>query len=468
MTRSTAPTARTAPSRWLALAVLCGAMLMIILDGTITSVALPVLQAELGFTTAGLAWTVNAYLVPLGGLLLLAGRLGDLYGRRRMLLSGLTLFVLASLLCGLAIDASMLIAARFVQGIGAAMASAVVLGMVVALFPEPGERARAMGVYAFVGAAGASIGTLLGGVLTDTVGWRWIFLVNVPIGVAAVLLALRYVAAAIPADRSARPDVLGGLLVTAGLVLAVFTIVDTSGAGVRLGMAAVALALLAGFVVRQQRATEPLVRLGIFRSRALSGGNVAQLLMVAGMLGFQFTAALYLQQALGYTPAQTGFALLPITLTIALVSLTASGRLIARSGARTVLLAGEILLVAGLLLLTRPPVGSYLVDVLPSMLVLGIGAGLALPAVTTLMMSDATPEDAGLASGLANTSQQVGGALGTAVLAALAAARTDAATAAGASPIEALTSGYQLAFFTSALAVAAAVAVTVTVLRRHA
>ncbi len=468
MTSSTAPTARSAPSRWLALSVLCGAMLMIILDGTITSVALPVLQAELGFTTAGLAWTVNAYLVPLGGLLLLAGRLGDLYGRRRMLLSGLTLFVLASLLCGLAIDATMLIAARFVQGIGAAMASAVVLGMVVGLFPEPGERARAMGVYAFVGAAGASIGTLLGGVLTDTVGWRWIFLVNVPIGVAAVLLALRYVAADAPADRSARPDVLGGLLVTAGLVLAVFTIVDTSHAAVRLGMAAAAVALLAGFVVRQQRAAEPLVRLRIFRSRAVSGGNAAQLLMVAGMLGFQFTAALYLQQALGYAPAQTGFALLPITITIALVSLTVSGRLIARSGPRTVLLAGEILLVAGLLLLTRPPVGSYVVDVLPSMVVLGIGAGLALPAVTTLMMSDATPEDAGLASGLANTSQQVGGALGTAVLAALAAARTDAATAAGAAPIEALTSGYQLAFFTSALAVVAAGAVTVTVLRRHA
>lgn len=467
MPSSTAPTDRSAPSRWLALAVLCGAMLMIILDGTITSVALPVLQAELGFTTAGLAWTVNAYLVPLGGLLLLAGRLGDLYGRRRMLLGGLTLFVLASLLCGLAVDAGMLIAARFVQGVGAAMASAVVLGMVVALFPEPGDRARAMGGYAFVGAAGASIGTLLGGVLTDTVGWRWIFLVNVPIGVAAVLLALRYVAADSPADRSARPDVLGGLLVTAGLVLAVFTIVDTSALAVRLGMGAAAVALLAGFVVRQRRATEPLVRLRIFRSRAVSGGNAAQLLMVAGMLGFQFTAALYLQQALGYAPAQTGFALLPITLTIALVSLTASGRLIARSGVRTVLLAGEVLLVAGLLLLTRPPVGSYVVDVLPSMLVLGIGAGLALPAVTTVIMSDATPEDAGLASGLANTSQQIGGALGTAVLAALAAASTDAATAAGAPLTEALTGGYHLAFFASAVAVAAAAAVTVTVLRRH-
>jgi EmrB/QacA subfamily drug resistance transporter len=468
MTSSTAPATRSAPSRWLALAVLCGATLMIILDGTITSVALPVLQAELGFTTAGLAWTVNAYLVPLGGLLLLAGRLGDLYGRRRMLLAGLTLFTLASLLAGLAFGAATLIAARFVQGVGAAMASAVVLGMVVALFPEPGERARAMGVYAFVGAAGASIGTLLGGVLTDTVGWRWIFLVNVPIGVAAVLLALRYVAADSPADRSARPDVLGGLLVTAGLVLAVFTIVDDSPLATRLGMAAVAAALLAGFVVRQQRAAEPLVRLRIFRSRAVSGGNLAQLLMVAGMLGFQFTAALYLQQALGYAPAQTGFALLPITITIALVSLTVSGRLIARSGGRTVLLAGEILLVAGLLLLTRPPIGSYVVDVLPSMVVLGIGAGLALPAVTTLMMSDATPEDAGLASGLANTSQQVGGALGTAVLAALAAVRTDAATAAGSPLTAALTSGYQLAFWASAAAVAAAGVVTMTVLRRQA
>jgi EmrB/QacA subfamily drug resistance transporter len=467
MTSSTAPTDRSAPSRWLALTVLCSALLMIILDGTITSVALPVLQTELGFTTAGLAWTVNAYLVPLGGLLLLAGRLGDLYGRRRMLLAGLTLFVLASLLCGLAVDAGMLIAARFVQGVGAAMASAVVLGMVVALFPEAGDRARAMGVYAFVGAAGASIGTLLGGVLTDTVGWRWIFLVNVPIGVATVLLALRYVAADRPADRSARPDVLGGLLVTAGLVLAVFTIVDTSALAGRLGMGAVAVALLAGFVIRQRRAAEPLVRLRIFRSRAVSGGNAAQLFMVAGMLGFQFVAALYLQRALGYSPVQTGFAMLPITLTIATVSLAASGRLIARSGARPVLLAGEVLLVAGLLLLTRPPVGSYLVDVLPAMLVLGVGAGLALPAVTTVMMSDATPEDAGLASGLANTSQQVGGALGTAVLAALAASRTDAATAAGAAPIEALTSGYQLAFWASAVSVAAAAAVTLTVLRRR-
>jgi MFS family permease len=415
-------------------------MLMIILDGTIVSVALPALQADLGFTPAGLAWTVNAYLVPLGGLLLLAGRLGDLYGRRRMLLAGLTLFVLASLLCGLAGTAGMLVVARFVQGVAAAMASAVVLGMIVTLFPEPGERARAMGVYAFVGAAGASIGTLLGGVLTDTVGWRWIFLVNVPIGVAAVLLALRYVAA----------------------------IVDTAAAPVRLAEAAAALALLAAFVVRQRRAAEPLVRLGIFGSRAVSGGNAVQLLTIAGMMGFQFTVALFLQEALGYTPSETGFAMLPVPAAIAIVSLVLSGPLIARAGARTVLLVGEVLLVAGLLLLVRPGTGSYLVDVLPSMLVLGLGAGLVLPAVTTVMMSDATPADAGLASGLANTSQQVGAALGVAALAALAAARTDGLVAGGVPHVEALTAGYQLAFTASAVLVAVATGLAVAVLRRRA
>jgi EmrB/QacA subfamily drug resistance transporter len=455
----------TTPSRWAALAVLCAGSLMIILDGTIVSVALPAIQADLGFTPAGLAWTVNAYLVPLGGLLLLAGRLGDLYGRRRMLLAGLTLFVAASLLCGLAAGAGMLVAARFLQGVAAAMASAVILGMIVDLFPEPGERARAIGAYAFVGAAGASVGMLLGGVLTETVGWRWIFLVNVPIGVVAVLLSLWLVQADGPRARGGRPDVLGGALVTAGLMIAVFTIVDTSGPGVRVGLGLLAAALLTAFVVRQRRAADPLVRLGVFRSRAVSGGNVVQLLTVAGMLGFQFTAGLYLQQALGYAPAQTGFAILPVPLVIAVVSLAVSGRLIARVGARPVLLVGEVLLVVGLLLLVRPATGGYLLDVLPSMLVLGLGAGLVLPAVTTVIMSDATPEDAGLASGLANTSQQVGGALGVAVLAALAAARTNAVAITGASEVEALTSGFQAAFLASAAVVAAATVLAAAVLR---
>jgi EmrB/QacA subfamily drug resistance transporter len=459
------PDARSTPSRWAALAVLCAGTLIIILDGTIVSVALPAIRADLGFTAAGLAWTVNAYLVPLGGLLLLAGRLGDLYGRRRMLLAGHTLFVAASLLCGLAAGAGMLVGARFLQGVAAAMASAVVLGMIVDLFPEPAERARAIGTYAFVGAAGASIGTLLGGVLTDTVGWRWVFLVNVPIGVAAVLLSLRLVRPDGPIVRGGRPDVLGGVLVTAGLMLAVLTIVDSSGAAVRASLGLLAAALLAAFVVRQRRAADPLVRLSIFRSRAVSGGNAVQLLTVAGMLGFQFTAALYLQESLGYAPAQTGFAMLPVPVVIALVSLTLAGRLIARAGARPVLLTGQVLLVVGLLLLVRPATSGYVLDVLPSMLVLGLGAGLVLPAVTTVIMSDATPEDAGLSSGLANTSQQVGGALGVAVLAALAAARTDKAAAAGVREVEALTSGFQLAFAASAAVVAAAAVLAVAVLR---
>ena len=458
--------ARTAPSRWAALAVLCAGSLMIILDGTIVSVALPAIQADLGFTPAGLAWTVNAYLIPLGGLLLLAGRLGDLDGRRRMLLAGLSLFVLASLLCGLAPSAGILVAARFLQGVAAAMASAVVLGMIVGLFPEPGERARAIGAYAFVGAAGASLGTLLGGVLTETVGWRWIFFVNVPIGVVALLLSLRLIQPDVASDRTARPDVFGAVLVTAGLMVTVLAIVDESGAGVRLGLAALAAALLAGFVAWQRRAREPLVRLGILRSRAISAGNAVQLLSVAGMLGFQFTATLYLQEALGYSPAQTGFAMLPIPLTIAVVSLVVAGKLIARAGARRVLLVGEILLIVGLLLLVRPATGSYPLDVLPSMLVLGMGGGLVLPAVTTLIMSDATPEDAGLASGLANTSQQVGGALGVAALAALAAAVTHAAGAAsGLSALQALTTGYRAAFLASAALVAAGAVLTLTVLR---
>jgi EmrB/QacA subfamily drug resistance transporter len=460
---STLPPDTARPSRWVALSALCLGSLMVILDGTIVSIALPAIQSDLGFSPTGLAWTVNAYLLPLGGLLLLAGRLGDLLGRRRMLLAGLLLFVLASLLCGLAPDPGTLIAARFVQGVAAAMASAVVLGMIVGLFPEPADRAKAMGAYAFVGAAGASIGVLLGGVLTGTVGWPWIFWVNVPIGLVAVVLIRWAVAPDGPRPAVGRPDVLGGLLVTAGMVLAVFTIVDTSGPAFRTGTGVLAALLLAAFVWRQRRAPEPLIRLGIFRSRAVSGGNLAQLLVVAGMLGFQFIAAQYLQNSLGYPPAVAGLAMLPIPLVIALVSLAFSGRLIGRYGPRPVLLVGEVLLVAGLLLLARPPVGAYVLDVLPSLVVLGVGAGLLLPAVTTVIMSDATPADAGLASGLANTSQQVGGALGTAVLAALAAAVTAGVSATP--DAVALGVGYRVAFLAGSASVLAALLVTALVLR---
>jgi MFS family permease len=382
-----------------------------------------------------------------------------------MLLTGLVLFVLASLLCGFAADPGTLIAARFLQGVAAAMASAVVLGMIVGLFPEPAERAKAMGAYAFVGAAGASIGVLLGGVLTGTVGWPWIFWVNVPIGLVAVALIRWAVAPDGPRPAAGRPDVLGGVLVTAGMVLAVFTIVDTSGPVVRTGAGVAAVLLLVAFVVRQRRAAEPLVRLGIFRSRAVSGGNLAQLLVVAGMLGFQFIAAQYLQNSLGYPPAVAGLAMLPIPVVIAVVSLAFAGRLIGRSGPYPVLLVGEVLLVAGLLLLARPPVGAYVLDVLPSLVVLGVGAGLLLPAITTVIMSDATPADAGLASGLANTSQQVGGALGTAVLAAIAAAVSAGVTVSGTPDAAALGTGYRVAFLVASASVLAALLVSALVLR---
>jgi EmrB/QacA subfamily drug resistance transporter len=460
------PHRRATSSRWLALAVLCGGLLMIILDGTIVSMALPSIQADLGFTPEGLAWTVNAYLIPLGGLLLLAGRLGDLVGRRRMLIAGLALFVGASLLCGLAVNAEMLIGARFAQGIAAAMTSSVILGMIVELFPEPAERGKAMGVYAFVGAAGASIGTLLGGVLTEAAGWPWIFFVNVPIGLVVVVLALRTLAPDAERRGSRSADVLGAALVTAGLVLVVLTIVAEAGAVVRAGTGLLAVALLTAFVLRQRRITEPLVNLRIFASRAVTGGNIAQLLVVAGMMGFQFIVALYLQRSLGLPPAQAGLALLPVPLVIAAVSLAAAGRLIARFGPRTVLLVGEVVLVVGLSALALAPGSGYLLGVLPVMVLLGIGAGIVLPAVTTIMMSEATPADAGLASGLANTSQQVGAALGIAVLAVLAAARTDALLGSGAPAAAAQAGGYQLAFGAGAVLVAIGAVVTLTVLRR--
>jgi EmrB/QacA subfamily drug resistance transporter len=410
---------RRAASPWVALVALSSAMLMIILDGTIVSVALPALRDDLGFSPAGLSWTVNAYLVPLGGLLLLAGRLGDLVGRRRMLVAGLVLFVLASLACGLATGPATLVAARAVQGVAAAMTSSVVLGMVVGLFDDEGDRARALGAYAFVGAAGASLGLLLGGVLTEAVGWRAIFLVNVPIGVAATALVLRVVAADPVRARGARPDLLGALLVTFGLATLVFAIVEP---GLRWASAVLAAVLLAGFGVRQARAAAPLVPPAVLRSRAVSLGNLAQVLTVAAMMGFQFATALYLQQVLGYAPGATGVAMAPVALVIGVVALRFAGPLIARWSARRVLLAGLGLLLAGFALLVVLPGRAYVTDLLPALVLLGLGAGLVMPSVTSVVMSDADADTAGLTSGLANTGQQVGGAIGIAVLAAVSAA----------------------------------------------
>jgi EmrB/QacA subfamily drug resistance transporter len=462
--------ARTDRSRWMALVVLCAGMLMIILDQTIVNVALPTIQSDLGFSQSSLAWVVNAYLIALGGLLLLAGRMGDLIGRKRIFLAGLALFTLASLLCGAAQTEAMLIGARFVQGIGAALTSAVILGMIVTMFTEPREQAMAIGIYSFVASAGASIGLLAGGLITQAINWHWIFFVNAPIGVAAAVLALRLLEPDQGLGLRAGADVAGAALVTAALMLGVYAIVGTVdhgwGSAHTLGLGALAAALLAGFVARQATASRPLVPLRIFRSRNVSGANVVQALMVAGMFGMFFLATLYLQGVLHYDAVQTGAAFLPVSVGIGVLSLGFSARLITRLGARAVLLPGLVLLVGGLVLLTGAPVGGdYVTDLLPAMLLLGVGAGIAFPALVTLAMSGATAADSGLASGLVNTTQQVGGALGLAVLATLSTSRTKDLLADGESAASALTGGYHLAFAIAAGLVVAAIVVAATVLR---
>ncbi|GAA4607655.1 MFS transporter [Actinoallomurus liliacearum] len=457
-------------SRTAALVALCAGSLMIILDGSIVTVALPAIQRDLHFSPANLTWTVNAYMIAFGGLLLLAGRLGDLVGRKRVFVAGLAVFTAASLLCGLATDQETLIAARFVQGVGGALTSAVGLGMIVTLFPEPRERGTAIGAFSFVGAAGASIGQVLGGVLTEAINWHWIFFINLPIGAATLALAVR----ALPDERGlgvrAGADAGGALLVTAGLMLTVYTIVQTGRHGwaapSTLGLGAVSVALLAGFVLRQARAAAPLLPLRMFRSRNVSGANLIQVLMVSALFGFQILIALYAQNVLGYGALGTGLAMLPAAGMIATVSLLLSARLIARFGERLVLLAGLASLVTALLLLTRLPAhADYVVDLLPTMLLAG-GFGLAISAVTALGMSGARPDDAGVASGLFSTAQQVGGALGVAVLSTLATGRTTHLAAHGHDRAAALTGGFHLAFGIGAGLLAVAFVLALTVLRQ--
>jgi EmrB/QacA subfamily drug resistance transporter len=460
----------TTQNRWAALYVLCAGMLMIILDGTIVNVALPSIQEDLGFSQSSLAWVVNAYLIALGGLLLLAGRVGDLLGRRRVYLSGIALFTAASFVCGVSGSQEMLIAARFIQGAGGAMASAVVLGMIVTMFPEPREQAKAIGIYAFVASSGASIGLLAGGVITQGINWNWIFFVNIPIGIVAAALAVRLVADDRGIGFGRGADVAGAVLVTAALMLGVYTIVEVVdygwGSAHTLGFGTLSLVLLGAFVARQATAANPLLPLRIFRSRNVTGANVTQFLMVAGMFGMFFSGVLLMQRVLGYDAVETGLAFLPVSMGIGLLSLGFSARLNLRFGERAVLLPGLALIVVGLAWLTRVPVDAgYVVDLLPSMVLLGIGAGLTFPALSTLAMSGATQSDAGLASGLLNTTVQVGAAVGLAVLATLSTEHTAGRLADGESTASALTSGYQLAFTVGAVLLVVAIVVAATVLR---
>ena len=457
-------------NRWKALYVLCGGALMIVLDATIVNVALPSIRDDLGFSQANLAWVVNAYLIAFGGLLLLAGRLGDLIGQRRIFLCGLGVFTLASLLCALAPTQEVLIAARFIQGAGGAIGSAVILGMIVTMFPEPREQAKAIGVYSFIASAGASIGLLAGGLLTDAINWHWIFLINVPVGIGVAFAALRLVEDRPGIGLKEGADIPGAALLTAGLMLGVYTLLEGGqlgwGSAQTILMGVVAIGLVTSFVLRQARIANPLMPLRLFRSRNVTGANLVMALLVVGFFSMFFLGALYMQEILGYSPLEVGLAFLPSCIVMGTLSLGFAEKLIIGFGARPTLIAGLICAAAGLLLFARAPVdGTWVLHILPVMLALGFGAGLSFPALMTLAMSGATPSDAGLASGLVNTTVQVGGAIGLAVLATLASERTDTLLTSGESNAAALNGGYHLAYLIGAALVVAAIGVAVTVLR---
>jgi len=441
--------------RWLALIVLCLGDLMIVLDVTIVNVALPSIRADLGFTEASLAWVVNAYLLTFGGFLLLGGRAGDLFGGRRVFLVGISLFTLASLACGLANSEAFLVAARAVQGLGGAIVAAVALSLIMTLFTEASDRAKALGVFGFVTAGGGTIGVLLGGVLTDSLDWHWIFLVNLPIGVLVFALCLRLVPAQQPVGDRTSPDVLGAVTVTSALVLAVYAIVNANSAAwvsaQTLGLLAASAVLLATFIALEARVAAPLMPLRLFRIRTLAAANILAVLLASSMFGWFFLSALYLQRVLGYSALEVGLAYLPATLVIGGFSLGLSAKVVMRFGIKAPLVVGFGLFTAGLLLFVRAPVdGSFVVDVLPGMVLLGLGGGLSFNPLLLAAMGDVAPTEAGLASGLVNTTQMMGGALGLAVLASLAASRTDALLGTGHGEVASLNGGYHAAFLAAA------------------
>jgi EmrB/QacA subfamily drug resistance transporter len=456
--------------RWSALMVLCFGVLMIVLDTTIVNVALPSIRADLGFSETSLVWVVNAYMLTFGGFLLLGGRLGDLYGHRKLFLIGITLFTLASLACGMANSQELLIGARAVQGLGGAVVSAVALSLIMNLFTEPAERAKAMGVYGFVCAGGGSIGVLLGGVLTSGLNWHWIFLVNLPIGVAVFALCLVLLPGGGGQASAGRLDVAGAATVTGALMLAVYAIVNGNEAGwtsvQSIGLLAAAAVLLALFLGVEARVRTPLVPLGLFRLRNVATANVVGVLWAAAMFAWFFISALYLQLVLHYSPMQVGLAFLPANLIMAAFSLGLSARIVMRFGIRLPLAAGLLLAAVGLALFARAPVnGTFVVDVLPGMILLGLGAGVAFNPVLLAAMNDVEPSESGLASGVVNTSFMMGGALGLAILASLAAARTDMLLASGADAAVALNGGYQVAFAVGAACAAAAALLGAMLLR---
>jgi EmrB/QacA subfamily drug resistance transporter len=442
---------------------------MIVLDGTIVNVALPTIREDLGFTQESLAWVVNAYLLTFGGFLLLGGRLGDLFGPRRLFLIGIGLFTAASLACGIATTQEFLVAARAVQGLGGAVVSAVALSLIMTLFTEPAERAKAMGIFGFVLSGGGTIGVLLGGVLTDALSWNWIFLVNLPVGIAVFALTLA-VLPGVHGHATGRVDIGGAVTVTASLILAVYAIVNGNDAGwtsvQTLGLLGAAAALMALFLAIELRVSAPLMPMNLYRIRNVSTANVVGVLMAAGMFAYFFLSALYLQEILGYTPMEVGLAYLPGTVIWGASSLLLSDRLVMRFGIKPPLIAGLGLMTVGLLLLARTPVdGNFLIDVLPATIAVGIGAGIGFNPLLLAAMSGVAPTESGLASGIVNTAFMMGGALGLAVLASLAASRTDALAADGEGPLAALNGGYHAAFLVGAVFVVISAVVAGALLR---
>ncbi|GAB2565160.1 DHA2 family efflux MFS transporter permease subunit [Dyella jejuensis] len=456
--------------RWLALVLLCLGELMIVLDTTIVNVALPSIKTDLHFDDTSLAWVVNAYMLTYGGFLLLGGRLGDLYGHRRLFLLGIAGFTFTSLACGLSTTQSALVIARSVQGLAGAVVSAAALSLIMDLFAEPGDRAKAMGVYGFVCAGGGSLGAMLGGLLTSSLSWHWVFLVNLPIGMAVAVIAWRLLPRAPASAASRHLDVFGAVTVTAALMLAVYAIINGSQSGwwslQTLGQLGTAMALLLLFLRIETRVPAPLMPLRLFKLRNLAVANVAAVLWAAAMFAWFFLSALYMQLVLGYGPMEVGLAFLPANLIMAVFSLGLSARLVMRFGIRRPLVAGLALAAAGLLCFAQASEhGRFVSVILPGMLLLGVGGGVAFNPVLLAAMSDVGPSESGLASGVVNTAFMMGGSLGLAILATLAEARMQSVWIAGASHAAALAAGYRWAFLAGACFAALAALLGATLLR---